>query len=307
MKIYTQVSQVMNSLGDDYRYLFLTLTVPNCQGSDLAATVDALENAWRQLAVKSSHTAISKRFNSAVCGWFKALEVTHNTELYKFRYVKDENGKKHKRLIFDDDGQRIPNPFYDTYHPHFHVILAVKPSYFTRDYIKHDEWLDMWRTATGDPSITQVDIRVCKDKSDIEDGEKGVKSLVSAVCEAAKYSVKGSDYLGKYDGSGMLVKPFPHKIMDDAVFWLSGGLKNRRLAEFGGCMKKAAAALGLDDMNSGDLLIVDGSEIRADVAKMIYYYSWSAGAYKLTARQIRNPSIDVLVSAEDDEEEFEVS
>ena len=153
MKIYTQVSQVMNSLGDDYRYLFLTLTVPNCQGSDLAATVDALENAWRQLAVKSSHTAISKRFNSAVCGWFKALEVTHNTELYKFRYVKDENGKKHKRLIFDDDGQRIPNPFYDTYHPHFHVILAVKPSYFTRDYIKHDEWLDMWRTATGD--ITQ--------------------------------------------------------------------------------------------------------------------------------------------------------
>ena len=312
LKIYSQASKIMTRLGDDYRYLFLTLTVPNCKGQDLAKTVDLLENAWRNMAVKSRKTAISKRFNGSVCGWFKALEITHNMEPYKYRYVKDSEGKKHKQWIWDDFGHPIANPSYDTYHPHFHTILAVKPSYFTYDYIKHDEWLDIWRTATGIPDVTQVDIRVCKSKEDYKQGEKAVngitdtvKSLSSAVCELIKYPVKGSHYLGKYDDAGALIKPFPNKVIDDAVFTLSGAMKNRRLVEFGGCFRKAASSLGLDDMEDGDLLHYGGSDLRPDVARMIYYYSWSSGTYKFRKKDIITPAVDVLVSADDDIEEFE--
>jgi plasmid rolling circle replication initiator protein Rep len=288
VKIFGQVSSVMNVIGSDYDFLFLTLTVPNCKGSDLNSTIDKLLKSFENLR----H---DKRWKNAVCGFFRVLEITHNTDLYACRIVKTRSGKKRKITITDDNALPLPNPSYDTYHPHFHIILAVRKSYFkSRDYLSHDEWLDMWRKATKDSSITQVDIRKCKSKSEISEGEEAVRSLESAVAEAAKYSVKSGDYLGKYK-DGELVKPFPNKVMDDAVFWLSGALANRQLCAFGGCFLEARRKLNQDDANDGDLVHVEDNKIRADVGYMIVRYSWSSGAYKFTERSIKMPSVDLLV------------
>lgn len=105
-----------------YVYLLLTLTVPNCQGDRLGATLDALQAGWQRLQRL-------KAYKAAVQGSVRCVEITYS---------------------------RASN----TYHPHIHALLAVLPSYLTgRTYITHAAWLDMWRDCMRDPTITQVDIR----------------------------------------------------------------------------------------------------------------------------------------------------
>uniref|UniRef100_UPI0028A2BF23 protein rep n=1 Tax=Romboutsia ilealis TaxID=1115758 RepID=UPI0028A2BF23 len=74
---------------------------------------------------------------------------------------------------------------YDTYHPHFHVVIAVNKSYFTDKnyYISRERWLELWQLSTRDKSITQVDVR------------KSRVNNLKEVYELAKYSAKDSDYL----------------------------------------------------------------------------------------------------------------
>lgn len=248
-KIYSQISRIMNVIQDKYVFLFLTLTVPNCSADELIQTIDELQEGWYRFINY-------KRIKTAVKGYFKALEVTRNT-------------KRHSKS-------------FNTYHPHFHVILAVNKSYLTsRDYIQHSEWLEMWRKAMRDSTITQVDIRRCKAKQDIREGEEAVKALGSAVAEVAKYSVKSADYLGRFNKDGFLVTPFPDEEIDEAVLMLGSALHGRRLTALGGIFDEVAKKLQLDDCENGDLLHINGEEVRSDVAYMIRRYGWSCGAYKL--------------------------
>ena len=47
-------------------------------------------------------------------------------------------------------------------HPHFHVILAVRSSYFKNLYIKQDEWQEMWKIALRADYAPSVDVRIIK-------------------------------------------------------------------------------------------------------------------------------------------------
>ena len=40
-------------------------------------------------------------------------------------------------------------------HPHYHALLLVKPSYFTKNYIKQSEWVEMWQKAL-EPTTPQA-------------------------------------------------------------------------------------------------------------------------------------------------------
>lgn len=232
-KIFGQMSQIMDYLGNKYCFIFLTLTVPNCKPNELDSLIDDMMKAWHKFVNR-------KAFKQAVKGFFRALEVTRNKK----------NG---------------------TYHPHFHVVLAVDPHYFKDDrYIKRDEWLSMWQQSMKDDSITQVDVRTMKDK---KTGGTSAKDLKSAVAEAAKYAVKSADYV--FEGN--------NKLMDSIVLTLSSALSHRRLTALGGVFKSAWEQLGLDDPEDGDLIHLDNN-IRSDLATMILRYEWSAGAYKLVRK-----------------------
>ena len=252
LKIFGQVSKIMDHIQDDFEFIFLTLTVPNVTASELPSKINQMQNAFTTMAHDN------KRFNGAVCGYFKALEVTHN----KNRYSKS----------------------FDTYHPHFHNILAVDKRYYkNKDYIKQSEWLDMWRKYMKDDSITQVDVRRCtsKDKSECEKSEK---ALSSAVAEVAKYATKSSDY----------IIPWSDELTDNSVNALLSALSGRRLCSFGGVFDLVRKALKFDDAEDGDLLHVEADKIRADVALHIYRYAWSCGAYKLTAVERKfNPLVEI--------------
>lgn len=248
-KIFAQVSKIMNFIGSDYRFLFLTLTVPNCPPELLSSTIDKMQAAWQRLIHRS-------RFKRSICGFYKVLEITRNK---KSGY----------------------------YHPHFHVVLAVSDEYFNLFgslYIPRNEWLSLWQAAMRDDSITQVDVRAVKDKHSACAASASMaaavpvqelaQSYASAVAEIAKYAVKSSDFIFKSNP----------RLTDKIVFELSCALASRRLTAFGGCFKSAWQQLGLDDAEDGDLVHAD-SELRSDVSEMIYRYGWSSGCYKLIGIQ----------------------
>lgn len=225
LKIFGQVSQVMNVLeGQSYQFLFLTLTVKNCSSVGLPSSVQMLLDGWRKLYNKSSS------FSRSISGSFRSLEVTRSSK----------NG---------------------SFHPHLHVILAVRPGYFKKSYISQSEWVRLWRSCCSLDYDPVIDIRKIK---------SGSKGLSGAVAEVSKYAVKATDFL---KGS-----------MDDMSGYVSAflsALSGRRLCSFTGCFRAARQQLALDDIEDGDLVHVDSDFLREDVAYMVVRYSWRAGVYVL--------------------------
>lgn len=105
------------------RWLFLTLTVPNCPVEALRATLEGMSKGWQRL--------IKRKEFKPVLGFIRTTEVTHA-----------KNGSAH---------------------PHFHALLLVPSWYFSgAAYVKQNRWLELWRECMRDDSITQVDIRAVK-------------------------------------------------------------------------------------------------------------------------------------------------
>lgn len=125
--VFHQVKNVCSAISKDfptYKYLLLTLTVPNVKIEDLPEKISEMSKAWNKLAKR-------KKFKTSIKGWFRTLEVTYNASR-------------------------------DDYHPHYHVLLCVPSGYFKKTYIKHSDWLELWQSVMKDDSITQVDVRAVK-------------------------------------------------------------------------------------------------------------------------------------------------
>jgi hypothetical protein len=68
-------------------------------------------------------------------------------------------------------------------HPHFHVLMMVKPSYFGVNYLSQAKWVEMWRRSLRIDYNPVLDVQALKPKG----------SLVGLLAEVIKYSVKESD------------------------------------------------------------------------------------------------------------------
>lgn len=130
IKTFFQLSKIMDVAQDENpnaESVFLTLTVRNCSGAELASTLDLMFSAWNKL---NKH----RRFTQAgFLGYFRALEVTYN---------RDAN----------------------TYHPHFHVILLVDKQYFyaPTKYLHTKDWSRLWGVSLGVDYLPVCDIRAVK-------------------------------------------------------------------------------------------------------------------------------------------------
>ncbi|WP_246131578.1 protein rep, partial [Kurthia sibirica] len=138
------------------------LTAPNVTGVELKNEIDQFNHAFNKLFKR-------RNVEKVINGYVRKLEVTYNQERFitkeMYKRAKDYYDKRNLK-----EGDHNPN--YDTYHPHFHVILAVNKSYFnqTTQYIKQSKWLEMWRECMNDESITQVDIRKVRSSEKSENG-----------------------------------------------------------------------------------------------------------------------------------------
>lgn len=200
-------------------YVLLTLTIPNVPGSRLRETIRDIHAAWQRITQRAEVRAM-------LLGWQRATEVKYNPER-------------------------------GDYHPHIHAVLCVRPSYYkSRYYIPHARWLDLWREAMRDPSITQVNIK------------RTYGTPEQAAAEIAKYTAKPSDYLDASDIDAMI----------DRVELLDAALASLRMLAFGGCMREAHAALELDDTEQGDLVhtgVDEDAAARADDPTL--YWTWASG------------------------------
>ena len=92
-------------------WMFLTLTVRNCNVDDLGSTIDSMIDALDRLKRR-------KFWNKFVLGGIRFLEVT--------------------------ESQRDR----ETVHPHFHILLLVRPSMFAgNNYVSTNLWAKHWQKA----------------------------------------------------------------------------------------------------------------------------------------------------------------
>ena len=161
LKMTFQSSKVIEKSIQNYpssRFIFLTLTLKNVKGNKLRETVQSINRAFSRLMSR-------KPLIDVVIGYLRATEVTVNRENM-------------------------------TYHPHLHVLLQVKSSYFKGDnYLSQKKWQSMWKNVLKIDYSPMVNIQIVKPNS------KGDSSIDSALKEVSKYQTKPTTYLSskKYE------------------------------------------------------------------------------------------------------------
>lgn len=185
------------------RFLFLTLTVKNVTGQELNQSMTDILRGFNRLMKY-------KKVDKNLIGFLRATEVTYSKEL-------------------------------DSYHPHLHVLLMVKPGYFRSkdDYLKQEEWTELWQKAMKLDYTPMVDIRAVK-------ADKG-KGLKGAILETAKYPVKPFDVT---DEKTDFTDQEKLQIVDDMLT----GLHRKRQIGFGKLFKEIKKDLDLDDLEDGNLV-----------------------------------------------------
>ena len=126
------------------RWLFLTLTVCNCEITNLKDTLTWMNKGFKRLSELKDFPAV---------GYIKTTEVT-----------------------------RGKNPVGSA-HPHFHVLMMVKPSYFSHGYISQSKWVELWQKSLRADYKPILDVQALKPQD----------SLIGLLAEVIKYSVKESD------------------------------------------------------------------------------------------------------------------
>lgn len=200
------------------RFVFLTLTQKNVPVGELRATLRAMGKSWQRLAQRKSF--------GVVLGWIRTTEVT-----------RAGNG---------------------TAHPHFHVLLMVPSSYFTRHYLSQAEWVEMWRAAGRLDYNPVVDVRAVKQATVLGSG------ILPALRETLKYSVKPSDMVAD-------------------VGWfleITRQLRKLRFIASGGTLK---GVLRPEEESEKDLLVLGDDDPQAERPSVYFNWKKAPRRYKRAA------------------------
>ena len=230
-------------------YIHLTLALKNCKINELKDTIELMLKAFEKFRKRD---IFQERRGGTIKGWFRNLEITFNQE--------DK-----------------------TFHPHFHVILAVEKSYFFKEtnpdkYLTQEVALKMWKECLGVDYLPTTDLRKVYYLD--ENGNKIIKfdddgeGLKKAVEEASKYITKALDLLSIED----------EKLQKKVIRSMLQALSYRRLFAYGGILKNIRAELKLQDEEKSNLINLGDDEI--DTTGMEYFvevYKWcqeNGGQYK---------------------------
>ena len=213
------------------RFLFLTLTVKNVTGQELNKSMTDILIGFNRLMKY-------KKVDKNLIGFLRATEVTYSKEL-------------------------------DSYHPHLHVLLMVKPGYFRSkaDYLKQEEWTELWQKAMKLDYTPMVDIRAVK-------ADKG-KGLKGAILETAKYPVKPFDVT---DEKTDFTDQEKLQIVDDMLT----GLHRKRQIGFGKLFKEIKKDLDFDDLEDGNLVQTgEDTEGTSSGREIVAIWNWERKNYYL--------------------------
>lgn len=183
--IAERTKKTVGNINNTYKWVTLTLTIRNCTGEQLPTEIGEMNKSLSKMMKYAKVTKVVK-------GHFASLEVTYN---------KQSN----------------------TYHPHFHILLAVLPSYFKKaDYrIKNNEWIDLWQRAMGIDYKPQVKVKAVKDND----------SAVDEVSSYIYYSIKGIYELLKIDSDEVYTSYI------EVIDTIDSAMSYKRAVKYGGCLK----------------------------------------------------------------------
>ena len=206
--------------------LFLTLTVSNPDVKDLKSTISKMNKSFNEMTK-------TKAFNNAVLGYFKSIEIL---------------------------GDKTPN---GQAHPHFHILLIVKESYFKKsDYLNKAQWTEMWKKALRVEYTPVVYVSRIKSKNE------NFSDIDSAIIETVKYSVKHSDLC---------------KRSNEDFYYLYTQTKSMRFISAGGILKEHLNLIKIDE----DLINLkkENEALWIEICRLIY--TWQNGEYCL--KEIKPP------------------
>ena len=210
-KFVSQMRPVLSYLSErNYEFLFATLTVRNISYNELDETISHMLSSYDRLL----H---NKKIMRSWCGKVRSLELTYNSET-------------------------------KTFHPHIHILVAVKPSYFStpEDFISQEELCNRWRQSLGVSYVPICDIRKVTDK------ERGT-------VETLKYAFKPS-------------------LESEALSSFFYVLRGRRLVSFSGVfadVRKLMKLSSFEDVLTDDVEYTEGKKFEC----MLYKFDSTGGVY----------------------------
>lgn len=233
LKMFGQVQMITDKILErdkSTRFLFATFTVKNVDAENLETCINILNNKFLYLVSKNKTFAPAKKLKQNLLGYLKAVEVTYNT--------KDK-----------------------TYHPHLHVIFAVKSTFFknSNNYMTKKEWIELWQKALNVDYKPQTDIRAIKTNTG------------KAIAEVAKYPVKTAPILSLPDDEAV-----------EVLKTLTLSLNKKRFVGYGGIFKTIKQELKLQDVETDKDLVntdIEQQERFNAVTAVLFKYNFKFGCY----------------------------
>lgn len=233
LKMFGQVQMITDKILErdkSTKFLFATFTVKNVDAENLETCINILNNKFLYLVSKNKTFAPAKKLKQNLLGYLKAVEVTYNT--------KDK-----------------------TYHPHLHVIFAVKSTFFknSSNYMTKKEWIELWQKALNVDYKPQTDIRAIKTNTG------------KAIAEVAKYPVKTVPILSLPDDEAV-----------EVLKTLTLSLNKKRFVSYGGIFKTIKQELKLQDVETDKDLVntdIEQQERFNAVTAVLFKYNFKFGLY----------------------------
>ena len=200
----TPVIQYMTEHG--YKFLFATLTIKSVTYNSLECSIDLLMRAFAALRHR-------KEIKQSWSGIIRSLELTINSE-------------------------------NKTFHPHIHMLIAVKDNYFDSCYITQQRLSEIWKECLNVDYVPVVDIRTVDDNG-------------AATVEVLKYSLKPTDDTLAYS----------------AFYYI---MRNRRLISFTGIFKKLRSDFKYSDF---ERVLTDDIPTGRHINYSLYRLDCTGGVY----------------------------
>lgn len=233
LKMFGQVKKITDKILESdksIRFIFGTFTIKNCDAQNLETCINILNNKFLYLVSKNKTFAPAKKLKQNLLGYLKAVEVTYNTQ--------DK-----------------------TYHPHLHVIFAVRPNFFAgkQNYMTKKEWIELWQKALNVDYKPQTDIRAIKTNTG------------KAIAEVAKYPAKVAPILSLNDDEAV-----------EVLKTLTLSLNKKRFVAYGGIFKTVKQELKLQDVETDKDLVntdIEQQERFNAVTAVLFKYNFKFGVY----------------------------
>lgn len=146
----------------NYQFLFLTLTIKNCEIKELASALKTMNEAWNKLRLRKEFKVIQ--------GFVRATEITKNKD--------------------------FAHPHFHC------ILAVKKSYFTSKDYIKQSKWAELWQSVLNVDYLPIIDIRKIRMKKGQLDSRAIIETLkyttkIQDLLEDKNWFLELSDQLAK--------------------------------------------------------------------------------------------------------------